>query len=672
MEALLEEQHQPWEHVEEGVAPSISVEALFRQRPDHVLQTLSKQAGRRPAWGGGNQGVGHALAGRRAEARHTPAPNSSTRPAARHLTAPRPSALAQGVSKLGEFTEKEAVVLEAFNSDVLCTLGASSQVIDVETTWRRELRNLVPHKPPGWSQNVVVEAFVVNVQGASRPDKEGLLQPLLRRWQAGGVSLAVFGLPAVQAVVDYKWERMGRKLMLGELAFFLAWLLSFSAFTVIFQDEVVTYVLQFAITALHLGRWVLSGWISVMCAAQVVLLLFRLQWFSRCFASTRFQFVETVILGFGVAFHVLFRLDQEATEGFDSIWDAFLTMFAAQGSLLDLKMTRSTHNPGAATTLAVCYYFCVGMVLLNLLIGIMSNAMARSSEHEALKLILSKVQVIDELESTLPPWIERRFASSWYPDYIHILRVDPDRVGRVDLDSLWAKAGDPQLVRARAEGGASGRGEPPGGGNGGSRDGGNARDTEVQQRLDALQKQLSRVEGLLLAVQAGLAQQARSADGGEHVWDVRAGGTHGSQPLAALVGALATAATRKGSFWWAVQQFSSLEQEVESPSFFVGGAEWRLVLCPKGSLSPKGTHAHLSLFLKCLRKAALPLKATYTLTVHGATAAHDTTKSSTDTFDPEDALEGFRSFVALERLRDPARGHLRGDALWVSAKVAVL
>lgn len=511
MEALLEEQHQPWEHVEEGVAPSISVEALFRQRPDHVLQTLSKQ----------------------------------------------------GVSKLGEFTEKEAVVLEAFNSDVLCTLGASSQVIDVETTWRRELRNLVPHKPPGWSQNVVVEAFVVNVQGASRPDKEGLLQPLLRRWQAGGVSLAVFGLPAVQAVVDYKWERMGRKLMLGELAFFLAWLLSFSAFTVIFQDEdldlslgqlvatgrgaatvalealalaatspflvlewgtlraygwgwasvwngidVVTYVLQFAITALHLGRWVLSGWISVMCAAQVVLLLFRLQWFSRCFASTRFQFVETVrdaivsisaflaflllvILGFGVAFHVLFRLDQEATEGFDSIWDAFLTMFAAQGSLLDLKMTRSTHNPGAATTLAVCYYFCVGMVLLNLLIGIMSNAMARSSEHEALKLILSKVQVIDELESTLPPWIERRFASSWYPDYIHILRVDPDRVGRVDLDSLWAKAGDPQL------------------------DGGNARDTEVQQRLDALQKQLSRVEGLLLAVQAGLAQQARSADGGE-------------------------------------------------------------------------------------------------------------------------------------------------------------
>lgn len=50
----------------------------------------------------------------------------------------------------------------------------------------------------GWSSKIPVLAYVVTIRDAARPDKDGLLQPLLRRWQAGGCSYSVFALPAVQ------------------------------------------------------------------------------------------------------------------------------------------------------------------------------------------------------------------------------------------------------------------------------------------------------------------------------------------------------------------------------------------------------------------------------------------------------------------------------------------
>lgn len=51
---------------------------------------------------------------------------------------------------------------------------------------------------PGWSAALPVAAYVVAVRGAAYPGMSGLLQPLLRRWQAGGCSYTVFALPAVQ------------------------------------------------------------------------------------------------------------------------------------------------------------------------------------------------------------------------------------------------------------------------------------------------------------------------------------------------------------------------------------------------------------------------------------------------------------------------------------------
>ena len=60
-----------------------------------------------------------------------------------------------------------------------------------------------------------------------------------------------------------------------------------------------------------------------------------------------------------------------------------------------------------ATLLAVIYAFVMGMCLSNMLVGLVTNELSRSSENQALKLLLSKVQIIDELEATIPRWIER-------------------------------------------------------------------------------------------------------------------------------------------------------------------------------------------------------------------------------------------------------------------------
>jgi hypothetical protein len=62
-----------------------------------------------------------------------------------------------------------------------------------------------------------------------------LLQPLLKRWQAGGLELSAFGLPAIQAVIEYKWRTFARRLLLWQLAVFVCWLASFFTFAILFQ-----------------------------------------------------------------------------------------------------------------------------------------------------------------------------------------------------------------------------------------------------------------------------------------------------------------------------------------------------------------------------------------------------------------------------------------------------
>jgi len=131
----------------------------------------------------------------------------------------------------------------------------------------------------------------------------------------------------------------------------------------------------------------------------------------------------------------------------------------------------------------------MGMVLVNLLVGIMSTALNRVTEHEGLKLLLSKAQVIDELEATLPRWLEDRFEGQWYPKFIHVLRIDPDRVDKVDLDALWASG-------AQKEGGLDISVVKEG-------------NKALEARLEAIQAQLARLEGCM--GKSGLAAAENSA-----------------------------------------------------------------------------------------------------------------------------------------------------------------
>ncbi|KAL4438682.1 hypothetical protein ABPG77_006286 [Micractinium sp. CCAP 211/92] len=421
----------------------------------------------------------------------------------------------QGVVKLGEFDMQDKLVLGRLGSDSIVTLGADSRDIDWQAAWKRELGEPC-RNPTGWSNTITVCAYVVNIRDVAAADKCGLLQPLLKRWQAGGLSYAAFALPAVQAVIDWKWSRFCRRLLLWELAFFLVWLFSFFAFTILFQDEdtkmslrqilatprgratvacdilsligmapflvievstilaygawgwatiwnvvdVATYSIQIAIVVQHLGRLnISSDYLSILAAVQCILLLFRLQYFSRVFRATRFAFLDDVkevlhdvkwylvflgmlLLGFATSFHILFRRDQKKHEEFSTIGKSLVMMTTWLAGNADLNpLYEHAHNPVAASLLGVLFVFVMGTILLNLLISIMTNTLDKVTENEGLRMLLSKAQAIDELESSIPGWIERLFPGL-YPRYLHVLRVDPDKMDAVRLDKLWAEGGD--------------------------------------------------------------------------------------------------------------------------------------------------------------------------------------------------------------------------------------
>jgi di/tricarboxylate transporter len=58
----------------------------------------------------------------------------------------------------------------------------------------------------------------------------------------------VFGLPAVQAVINYKWHTWAKKFLLYELVCYLAWLAGYTAFTLLFQQEVKGRIVLFRST----------------------------------------------------------------------------------------------------------------------------------------------------------------------------------------------------------------------------------------------------------------------------------------------------------------------------------------------------------------------------------------------------------------------------------------
>ena len=51
------------------------------------------------------------------------------------------------------------------------------------------------------------------------------------------------------------------------------------------------------------------------------------------------------------------------------------------------------------------------------------EAGAQMTEHAGLRAVISKAQIIDELEDGLPSWAKRLGGTAWYPSYVHVLKV---------------------------------------------------------------------------------------------------------------------------------------------------------------------------------------------------------------------------------------------------------
>eukprot|EP00879_Flechtneria_rotunda_P016529 GHRR01017298.1.p1 GENE.GHRR01017298.1~~GHRR01017298.1.p1 ORF type:complete len:419 (+),score=119.78 GHRR01017298.1:343-1599(+) len=302
---LVADREAPWNDVEtppDAASPPITVQQLILQDPNHVIQYIAKK----------------------------------------------------GVIKLGEFKVQDSLMFAATKGNPFVAIGSPNRDVDYQHMWCRYLENIGrrhSRQRTGWSRRVTVEAFVVNIKDAAAPDESGLINPLLDRYNAGGCHYSVFGLPAVQAVLQFKWETFAGKWVTFEFVCFLVWLISFSIFMLLFQDEdlsmslrqlvstptgivtvvceclalvamtpffiielgsvkayargwlsvwnaldVVTYSFQIAISVLHFGRdYLAAGWLSVLVAFQCVLLWFRLNYFSRLFGgSSSFSMIDSM------------------------------------------------------------------------------------------------------------------------------------------------------------------------------------------------------------------------------------------------------------------------------------------------------------------------------------------------------------------------------------------
>lgn len=74
-------------------------------------------------------------------------------------------------------------------------------------------------------------------------------------------------------------------------------------------------------------------------------------------------------------------------------------------------------NPAAAMGLSIVYQLGMSMVLMNLLIGVMCNSMAQAVQYEDIKGLLSRAQVLDELDTVVPDWLERLMPHN-YPKFV--------------------------------------------------------------------------------------------------------------------------------------------------------------------------------------------------------------------------------------------------------------
>ncbi|GIL53385.1 hypothetical protein Vafri_9025 [Volvox africanus] len=304
-------------------------------------------------------------------------------------------------------------------------------------------------EPRGWNGGAAAGA----ASSRSIVDDGGCPARFLNPWDWGalwvllasprGFAQLATSTAAVAAMLPFAYMELCTVVVQG-----LAWLNLFNL------ADVASYFLAIALWFAHIrcGSLPSSAWFSGALALQHVLLWSKLHYYARVLTPTRggfndtirmvlselrtfLTFVGLVMMGFAFAFYCLFRQDREEFADFSTLWHSFASMFAYMLQMFDYSVLYNSTHPVLAMILFMAYELMVAVLLLNIMIALMTAAFARVSADEGLRYLIYKAEVIDELESTLPPWLMR---SAWFPHFVHVLKVSPRSTYEINLNSVWS------------------------------------------------------------------------------------------------------------------------------------------------------------------------------------------------------------------------------------------
>ncbi|CAG9462922.1 unnamed protein product [Pedinophyceae sp. YPF-701] len=232
--------------------------------------------------------------------------------------------------------------------------------------------------------------------------------------------------------------------------------------------DVGTYGLLPAVSALHLSRApaaVLTQLSAVLC----LLLWLKLQYFLRVFHATRVAPVDLIkgvvsgvgwllamimltMLGFAHTFFLLFRsVDSEdyaptSSEDFTTPARSVVSSFGMAMGVFDVSTFMDTPGVahGPATTLFLAYMLTTMVILLPLVVAAMVSVYDNAKIKEHARFLCSKALLICEIEAALPHTVKARSDASWFPPYVHVLRVAHELANPAPTDPTAAVA-DPGL-----------------------------------------------------------------------------------------------------------------------------------------------------------------------------------------------------------------------------------
>ncbi|GMH44122.1 hypothetical protein BSKO_12056 [Bryopsis sp. KO-2023] len=426
---------------------------------------------------------------------------------------------ALGVVKLGEMEVPDGVLQLRFHGRSMLTLGSEEGGgVDWKTMWRSDLEhaamraektmNTKEAEASGSNQKVTVEAYLMRIEHGCGPPKTGFLHSVLLKWQQEEASLSVFSIPAIQAVILYKWEKWAKRLLQVEFVIYVAWMLSFLLFIGMFGDHrgfkdpgslhhtrygvlplialasAAAFMVPFLVietctifayrwswftqfwNVVDMGTYVFTGltlfsyvthtgldsaWLTVVLAAQCIIMAAKIQYFSRVYARKGSMvdtlkvvvvdikwflvFMYLTMFAFGIAFFILYREDRDLDPEFESTWHAVVAMFSYMMGGFHFELFYDSSRSTAVIIFFLIYESIMAIMLVNILIAIMTDSYSLVMEEEQAWGLCSKAQIIDELETALPSFITQK----WNPKFLHILKVSPRK--EVLVDTLWTKLG---------------------------------------------------------------------------------------------------------------------------------------------------------------------------------------------------------------------------------------